>query len=268
MRRRALLTGDPAKREGLGELAGKQMTVNELAVYLKTGDVAYLFKKTLRDLADSERTKLALLPHEQARLVLLVDQLEEVFTRPEIGAEQRGRFAQLIAALSDTGVVWVIATMRSDLWHRMDEVKELRHLAENGAQLGLAAPDVAQLLEIIRQPARAAGLSFDSDDSGLALDALLAKESAAEPGVLPLLSVMLDDLYGRDVEKEGTSGLLTVASYRALGGLRAAIGQRAVRKLQSLRGTDSEAANALPSILRALVTAATAGDAPTARPLP
>src|SRR5262249_32906470 len=42
----------------------------------------------------------------------------------------------------------------------------------------------------------------------------------------------------------------------------------AERKLQSLRGTDSEAANALPSILRALVTAATAGDAPTARPLP
>ena len=267
---RALLAGEPAKGEGLAELAGRQMTAGELAAHLAAGgNPAFLFARTLRDLADAERSKRAMLPHEQARLVLLIDQLEEIFTRPEIGAERRSLFAKAVVALAGSEVVWVIATLRSDFSHRLDEVMELRDLAEHGARLTLAAPDAAQLFEMIRQPAQAAGLRFDGDrDSGLALDAMLAKEAAAQPGVLPLLSVMLDDLYERDVAQAGTGGLLTVASYRALGGLRQAIGRRAETKLESLRKTDRAAADALPRVLRALVTSEAAGDSPTARPAP
>jgi hypothetical protein len=96
---RALIAGDPAKGEGLAELAGAQMTAEELAEHLAAGgNPAFLFIRTLRDLADAERTKRGLLPHEQARLVLVVDQLEEIFTRPEIAAEQRSLFAAAIAA--------------------------------------------------------------------------------------------------------------------------------------------------------------------------
>jgi tetratricopeptide (TPR) repeat protein len=253
---RALLSGDPAKGEGLVELAGKQVSPEELEAHFRTGgSPGLLFIKTLRDLAETERTKLALLPHEQARLVLLVDQLEELFTRPEINEDDKRLFAQLLATLACSGVVWVIATMRSDFWHRIDSIKELHDLTENGARLALAAPDAAQLLEMIRQPAQAAGLTFETDpDSGLALDALLAKEAAEEPGVLPLLSVILDDLYRCDVQEGHTGGLLTAASYYTLGGLRTAIGKRAERILQKLREQDSEAAEALPALLRALVT--------------
>jgi hypothetical protein len=267
---RALVSGDSAKGEGLAELAGKNITATELADHLSSGgNPAFLFTRTLRDLADTQRTKHGMLPHEQARLVLLVDQLEEIFTRPEIGAEQRSLFARALAALAGSGVVWVVVTMRSDLRHRVDEVKELRDLAERGARLALVAPDAAQLVEIIRQPAQAAGLKFDTDPgSGLALDAILAKEAEAQPGVLPLLSVMLNDLYDRDVAPGRTGGTLTLASYRALGGLREAIGQRAESKLESLRKTDRAAADALPRVLRALVTVGAAEDAPAARPVP
>ena len=81
------------------------MTAEEFATSLGTGgDPVFLFTRTLRDLADAERTKLGLLPHEQARLILLVDQLEEIFTRPEIGAEQKTRFARVIAALARIGL--------------------------------------------------------------------------------------------------------------------------------------------------------------------
>src|SRR5262249_3072156 len=62
---RALLSGDPAKGEGLPELAGKQITPEELEAHFRTGgNPGLLFIKTLRDLAETERTKLALLPHE------------------------------------------------------------------------------------------------------------------------------------------------------------------------------------------------------------
>lgn len=267
---RAIVLGDPSKGEGLPELAGTRMSAEELATHLASGgDPTFLFTRTLRELAAAERTKLALLPHEQARMVLVIDQLEEIFTRPESREERRSAFTRIIAALAASGVVWVIATMRPDLLHRLDEAKGLRELLERGARLTLAAPDAAQLLEIIRQPAQAAGLAFGTDpSSGLALDAMLANEAAAEPGVLPLLSVMLDDLYVRDVERAGTGGLLTVASYRALGGLRAAIGQRAERKLQAIQEPDPAAADALPSVLRALVSAGSSGDTLTAKPLP
>jgi hypothetical protein len=82
--------------------------------------------------------------------VLLIDQLEELVIRPEVAPEQRRRFVRTVAALAASGVVWVIATVRSDLWHRLEEINELRDVAERGARLMLAAPDMAQLLDIIR----------------------------------------------------------------------------------------------------------------------
>lgn len=258
-----------AQGEGLPELAGRQMSAEELAAHLASGgDPAFLFARTLRELADSERARLGLLPHEQARLVLLIDQLEELVTRAEIDPEQRALFIRIVALLARCGVVWVIATVRSDLWHRLEEVQELRELARRGARLDLAPPDVAQLLEMIRKPAQAAGLAFDIEPrSELSLDAMLAREAEAQPGVLPLLSVMLDELYERDVASGGGS-LLTVASYRKLGGLHAAIGQWAEARLQEIQASDAAAARALPRVLRALVTVSAAGAAPAARAAP
>ena len=63
--------------------------------------------------------------------------------------------------------MWVIATIRSDLWHRAAEVPELLRLTEGGARLDLLPPDGAELLEMIRRPARAVGLGFEEDrDTG------------------------------------------------------------------------------------------------------
>jgi YD repeat-containing protein len=264
----ALVRALAADGVGLPELIGKQMTRDDLAEFLASGgNPAFLFTRVLRELADAGRDRLGLLPHEQARLVLLIDQLEELVTRPEITAEQRILFARTVAALASSGVAWVIATVRSDLWHRLEEVPELRDLAERGARLTLAAPDAAQLFDIIRKPAQAAGLVFDTEPgTELALDAMLAREAEAQPGVLPLLSVMLDELY--DAAHGGAGAVLTVASYRALGGLHAAIGQRAESRLQDIQKTDPAAAAALPRVLRALVTVTAMGDAPATRSAP
>jgi hypothetical protein len=189
---------------------------------------------------------------KRARLIVLVDQLEELFTRPEITAAQRTAFADLLGRLVRCGVVWIVATMRSDLWHRSAELAGLRDLVQAGARLKLAPPNTAQVLEMMRQPAEAAGLSFDYDaETGLRLDALVAQDAGREPGTLPLLSVLLEDIYNRDVLERASGGMLTVASYRALGGLREAIGRRADSVLRSLERSDTEAAAALPGLLRA-----------------
>ena len=46
-------------------------------------------------------------------------------------------------------------------------------------------------------------------ETGVGLDAVLAERAAAEPGVLPLLSFTLDELYRRDI----TTGHRRVLTY-------------------------------------------------------
>ncbi|MBF0615099.1 MAG: hypothetical protein HQL92_08095, partial [Magnetococcales bacterium] len=180
-------------------------------------------------------------------LVLVVDQLEELFTLAVITAEERNRFVELLAVLAGSGSVWVVAAMRSDYFHRTAETLRLRDLAAGEGQYHLLPPRPAELEQMIRRPAAAAGLRFELDDeSGLGLDAMLHEAAAREPGSLPLLEFTLDELYRLDVLQQGGE-LLTLASYRSLGGLDGAIAQRAESICSSMGVV-------LPAVLRALVT--------------
>ncbi|HTZ37152.1 MAG TPA: hypothetical protein VMB84_14065, partial [Stellaceae bacterium] len=113
------------------------------------------------------------------RLVLLVDQFEELFTLADPG--ERAGFVALLTALAASGHVWLIATLRSDFYHRIDDAPGLRELA-TGRQYSLAPPRPAELGEIVRRPAAAAGLRYGIEEaSGLGLDAIIAEAAAQDP---------------------------------------------------------------------------------------
>lgn len=269
---RALIHQDVSGGVGLPELVGSPDEVNELAAHLAASadDPAYPFRQALNRVIEEERRTKALLPHETARLVLLVDQMEELFTR-RVDPARRDLFVRILAGLARSGCVWVVATMRNDLWHRAVEIPQLVALVEASARLDLLPPDGSQIIEIIRRSAAAAGLTFETEsESGVALDAVIAQAAAAEPGVLPLLSVMLESLYQRDVASSvgGAKSRheLRFATYRDLGELKGAIARRADEVLDGLAATDPEGAAALPQVLRALVTASGPGGALTSRP--
>ena len=123
----------------------------------------------------------------------------------------------------------------------------------------------AEITEMIRRPAEAAGLAFDTDfRTEIRLDAALAEEAAREPGALPLVSFLLDALYAKDVQKGG-SATLTYAATRELGGLKGAIATRAEAAFTAL---PADAQRALPKVLHALVTVSRSGAEPTARAAP
>lgn len=198
-----------------------------------------------------------------ANLILVIDQLEELFTTTTIGAEDRRLFVRLIAGLARSGAVWVVATLRADFWHRAAEIPELLDLAQGPGRIDLAAPSPAELAEMIRKPAQAAGLGFETHaESGLALDAVIAQDAAAShgphgyaeaaPGVLPLLSFVLDALYAEDIVTRGDIKL-TFATYTALGGLHGAMSRRAEETVAAL---PAPAQAAVPRLLRMLVTIA------------
>jgi hypothetical protein len=168
-----------------------------------------------------------MLTYESPKLLLIVDQLEELFTSEDVTTEARKCFIALLAGLARSGSVWVIATMRSDFWHRASETRELVTLAEGSGRLDLLPPRPSEISQMIRRPAEAAGLHFETDPAtGIPLNDRIAEEAAREPGALPLLSYLLDQLYRIDVLDKNRS-TLTYASYDALGRLKGAIATRA-----------------------------------------
>jgi WD40 repeat protein len=238
---------------GLPELTAKGQNTTQLATHLRGSEPSYLFANALGGLTEAERQSGRLLAFEDAKLILVVDQLEEVFT---IGPDEQRLFISLLAALARSGAVWVIATLRADFWHRAAEIPQLIALAEGLGRLDLAAPSSAELAEMIRKPAQAAGLSFEEHpESGLALDAMLAEHAAAAPGALPLLSFTLDELY-QEAKARGET-VLTHVSYEALGGLEGAIANRAD---EIVSGLPAAAQAALTRVLRALTTVTGAPD--------
>lgn len=180
-------------------------------------------------------------------LVLLVDQLDEIFA-PSVQDADRDSFVAALAALLGSGRVWLLATLRADLYAAMLAHPGLAGLKERGAAYDLAPPGAAELAEIVRRPAEAAGLSFEQDPAtGEAVDERLLRE-ADRPDMLPLVQLALARLYeGR--RQAGDRTVLPAEIYAGLGGLTGIIDEAGERALGGL--APAEAAH-LPRLIRSL----------------
>lgn len=109
----------------------------------------------------------------------MIDKLEELFAASVDDAE-RNAFIDLVAALVGTGRVWVVATLRADFYARMLVQPGLKKLKELGAIYDLSPPGPVELAGIVRGPADAAGLIFETDAAtGERLDTRLLRDADA-----------------------------------------------------------------------------------------
>jgi formylglycine-generating enzyme required for sulfatase activity len=193
----------------------------------------------------------------EARLLVIIDQLEEIFTISSVTQEERDAFAAVLQSLAKSGAVWVVATMRSDFFDRLERQHQLVALASGEGTYVLAQPKSSEIAQMIRQPAREAGLTFEIDSTrGIGLDEIIREAASRDSGALPLLSFLLDQLW----QRRSQSGLLTFAAYNELGGLEGALGQRA-EQVFAVQGPEVRAA--LPKLLRSLVSV---GEGPQSTP--
>ncbi len=159
------------------------------------------------------------IPAEQVRLLIYIDQLEEIFTLPSVAA-QSAALLDVVAALSALPSVWVVATLRSDFMHRLESHPEIMALLRRSPPYTLLAPRGDELLDMIREPAAAAGLDFEERD-GVSLEREILREAAANPESLPLLQYALQQLYDR---RDGKTLLWEVYKPSGRdGGLRASL---------------------------------------------
>jgi hypothetical protein len=255
-----LLGLSEALAAGLPELASNHVTAEDLA-RANSPDVFVLSLRTALVRAAELVASRVGKPAATSRLILLVDQLEELFTL-DATDKQRLSFVVILEALARSGVVWVLATMRSDFLHRLVDLPPLVDLAAGEREFMLVPPKLTEIEEIIELPARAAGIEFETDPgSKTRLDGVLREAMGGDGAALPLLEFTLDELYRRDIEV-GRGSHLTFATYRAISELRGAIRGRADG------AAEHHPQNALAAIMRALVTLRDEDDTATARSIP
>ncbi len=202
-------------------------------------------------------------------LLLIVDQLEEIFDE-RVSKEAQIGFARLLTALADAGRIWIAATLRVDLFGRMlDPSLPFLALIDSGGHYNLASPSEAELTEILRKSAEAAGLEYERDPAtGEALDERLLQDAKGSNDTLPLLQFSLQELFERRRPIPGPGAAraeLTFAAYRELGGLDGAIDKVAEQALADLgsRFAPDEIAAALSRLLRWLAVRVSGENATT-----
>ncbi len=184
------------------------------------------------------------------KLLLVIDQFEELFTDKRISDEDRTEFLNTLGELAQSGRCWVIVTMRSDFYAIAQQSQIFLNLKGDTGQFDLLAPGPDALRRIIEEPARMAGVKFEQhsqEQGGLRLSSKILEEAQKQPDTLPLLQDLLLELY----EHRTGDNELTFKVYDSLGGLEGALSQRAENLFTGLTQKQQDA---FGSLLHALVT--------------
>ena len=178
-----------------------------------------------------------------AQFIWILDQMEEWFRSPLQPATVRV-LCTFLAEISRRGV-WLVATLTSTAHSLLNEHSELAARFGVEGQYRLGPPQQSSSLDaVIRGPAQAAGLRFESD-----LDTeIFAAASRGGADVLPLLELLLMELYER---RDPSCNELRFADYQAVGGLDGVISARAEAVYEQC--TEQQQA-AVPALLWKLAT--------------
>lgn len=233
-------------QSALPELASLHYDTKSLAALLRANpaQASLPIRQGLAIAAKESR----LAEHAETRLLVIVDQLEEIFTRDRLDDVQRDAFVAALESLARSGMVWVVVTMRSDFSDRVERLPRLLDLAGGDARYILGPPDITEIGQMIRQPALEAGLRFEVDAArGVGLDDTIQKAAASDRSALPLLSFLLEQLWQLRDER----GTLTMSAYQRLGGFEGSLGRRAEEVFSQL---PADVQSFLPEVLRTLVS--------------
>ncbi|MBK8905346.1 MAG: hypothetical protein IPM53_29455 [Anaerolineaceae bacterium] len=152
------------------------------------------------------------------RLLLVVDQFEELFTQCE-DKEVRQQFIDNLAKAVQSGKecrLKLVLTLRADFYAFAVQYESLRPLLKTGQEI-VGEMSEAELRQAIERPAKEEDWQFQAG-----LVEIILRDVGQEPGALPLLSHALQETWRR---REGRE--MTLAGYQAAGGVRGAIAKTA-----------------------------------------
>ena len=184
-----------------------------------------------RGLHNTVQIALAAEP-DNRRLLIVVDQFEEVFTACQDEQARQVFIANLLYASTIAGgQTVVVVTMRADFFGHCAAYPGLAAwLAERDVLVGPMTEEEQR--QTIVSPAEVVGLRYEK---GLVNGIL--EDLGHEPGMLPLLQHTLLELW-----QQRRGGWLTVDTYQAIGGVKGALTQRAEATYHALTPAQQVAA--------------------------
>ncbi len=164
--------------------------------------------------------------HSGSRLLLIVDQFEELFTACKDDDDRKAFLDNLLTAVDEgDSQATVIIALRADFYQHAMQFANLRYALENH-QVNIGPMNEDEHRRAIELPAEAGNWEFEPG-----LVDLMLRDVGAEPGGLPLLSHALDETWKR---RRGRT--LTLAGYISSGGVQGAIARTADRVYAKLSG--------------------------------
>ena len=173
-------------------------------------------RERLVDPAGLAETVASMLADDRGELVLVLDQLEELWTVAEPVVRDRLLAALAAAATAPGSRLRVVATVRADFYDRPLADPAIGPLV-GGSTYPIAPLTASELAQVMSGPAANVGVRLEP-----ALSAELTAAVASEPAALPLLQYTLTELFDR---RDGTT--MTMAAYQAMDGLSGALVGRA-----------------------------------------
>lgn len=180
-----------------------------------------------------QRAQSILSDDENQRLVLFIDQFEEVFT--QLGHDKAEVFLNLLthATMIENGRVILLFSMRSDFIPNCQAYPKLNTLlGQKYAFAPIGAMQNEELVSAIAQPAQRVGLKIDP-----ALVAQIINDMGGEPGALPLMQFALKDLFEARQSKGGVIEL-HLRDYLVRGGIHKALERHADSSFNKLNGRE------------------------------
>ena len=181
-------------------------------------------KSIREDLEDESARGLHLLTTQLVKapgqkVMLLIDQFEELFTLRTSEEERQHFIDLLVTAMTETyGSVIVLLTLRADFYDRPLSYPSLSRLIVR-QQVVVEPMDVHDLRAVIKRPAMLPDVQLSFEGS-LVGDLLF--EVRGQAGALPLLQFTLEQLFER---RSGHT--LTVQAYQEIGGVKGALAKHA-----------------------------------------
>ena len=173
-------------------------------------------------------------PHPQPRLLLVVDQFEQVFTQCPDEGQRRAFITALHTAASaghgpdDIPAALVVLGVRADFEASCADYPQLAGAVQD--RYLVTAMTERQLRMAITEPAKTAGSRVDNDLTEILLaDVRTRQPGVLGAGVLPLLSHALDQAW-----RSRTGEVLTLTDYERTGGIEGALADSAQRTYDHL----------------------------------
>ena len=187
-------------------------------------------------------TEAVLSERSDQRLVLFIDQFEEVFT--QLNTNKVEIFIEMLAraVTAENERVIIMFAMRSDFVSNCATNPKLNTLLnQQFVQIGAMQPN--EIVSAIAQPALKMGLHIDPN-----LIAQIINDMQGEPGTLPLMQFALKDLFDSQQMAGGTIAL-TLKDYLQRGGIHKALERHANNSFAELDQREQEMARSIFSRL-------------------